>query len=70
MSEASSNTNTATRQQQIDDPAQYWGYLFQRNKAPADILDRLLRGIATCIVCPQLQSPRCLIVQLIDMVTA
>ena len=36
--------------QDKQDPKQYWGYLFQRNKSPTDKLDRLLRGLATCIV--------------------
>jgi len=33
-----------------DDPLQYWGYLFQKNKCATPKLDRLLRGIAACIV--------------------
>lgn len=32
------------------DAINYWGYLFQPDKTPTVKLDRLLRGIAICIV--------------------
>jgi len=36
--------------EQSQDPLRYWGYLFQKNKCATPKLDRLLRGIAACIV--------------------
>ncbi len=40
------DTNTESKE-----ALEYWGFLFQRNKCASDKLDRLLKGIARCIVC-------------------
>ena len=34
----------------IDEARQYWGYLFQQDKGPTELLSRLLHGIANYIV--------------------
>lgn len=70
MSDKLGDTQAAS----TDDSAHYWGFVFQQNKRPTDKFERLLKGIATCIVSFTPPPPRCayvvtMFVKLIDTTT-